>query len=625
MRILWIPHENFSRLQKATPLYSRPHFGGGVAMAPSSPSVVMSDRGKIMKLTSKCEAYGTKKGEFVMVLRHSVVKGKPSENRTDLAIFSTAAQLQKARDVLKKNPPPNKPLHTVAKKYGRKVLHKLKDTALARICGKAKWPALFAADAERAVVRQASVKQDTLQEHLRGMGFRISGDVDADDDSDDRDDNVGEDAAPPIAAAVPLEGSSPGNAPSKSDIAPEVAVGVEIRVSTPSPVMVPDEGSSPGSQLKRTPSQQHVSSPTVNSPGTVEPKTKKFNSRQFVLVLLFVFAIGVPIGLPIYLLGIEVKKEDLDVTRVDLTEIDITTISFKPGTGGGSGSGRGTATGVTGTGTRGGMSLGGSGGDSGGASGHQGGSGGVYVGWATARGGNIGFPGDIVGTDGALAALSRTGHISVSGDPKKGGKGAPTDGGYVLICSTSSSFAALSNLGAIVAWGDPELGGIGAPEGLGWVAIYTTRCCMAALHGDGRLHYWGDKADASFVDFKRTLAMPAPPPVLPPATPPARPSPSPPLPSPSPPSPPPSPTSPPPAPPAPPTPPAPPAAPPACWIPITFFVCDKWHAIALIAGAAAILLGVLCVFVIWGTSAHTRRGRLADRAVKQSSAGSVTV
>jgi hypothetical protein len=54
-----------------------------------------------------------------------------------------------------------------------------------------------------------------------------------------------------------------------------------------------------------------------------------------------------------------------------------------------------------------------------------------------------------------------------------GGRGAPSDGGYINIYSTKNAFAALKADGSIREWGRSFYGGAHAPTDKGYTKIYS--------------------------------------------------------------------------------------------------------------------------------------------------------
>ncbi len=91
-----------------------------------------------------------------------------------------------------------------------------------------------------------------------------------------------------------------------------------------------------------------------------------------------------------------------------------------------------------------------------------------------------------------FAALKSDGSIVSWG--KYGGKGAPTDKGYVSISSNFAAFAALNSDGSIKAWGDKNYGGSGAPTDKNFVKIFSTNSAFTALKKDGSIVSWGDSS-----------------------------------------------------------------------------------------------------------------------------------
>jgi len=80
-----------------------------------------------------------------------------------------------------------------------------------------------------------------------------------------------------------------------------------------------------------------------------------------------------------------------------------------------------------------------------------------------------------------FAALKEDGSITAWGDANVGGKGAPTDKGYVNIFATDGAFAALKADGSITTWGDEKRGGKGAPRDRGYTKILSNRYAFVAI------------------------------------------------------------------------------------------------------------------------------------------------
>ena len=104
---------------------------------------MQEDVGKMVKLTGHARN-DVKPGEYAVVLRHVVVTGKASLNKTDLIIVTADEHVRMmAEDTTTRT------MLDISTEYGRIVLAGLSNTDLAKTIGKGKWQDLFAAQAAR--------------------------------------------------------------------------------------------------------------------------------------------------------------------------------------------------------------------------------------------------------------------------------------------------------------------------------------------------------------------------------------------------------------------------------------------------------------------------------------------
>ena len=104
-------------------------------------SVVSEDAGKYLKL-DKDSRMGTHDGEYIMVLEHSVEKGRSSNDRTDVGIFSDDASLAAAAAAVAAADG-SKSFADEVKGHARILLPQVANTGLSTIIGTGVWRELF--------------------------------------------------------------------------------------------------------------------------------------------------------------------------------------------------------------------------------------------------------------------------------------------------------------------------------------------------------------------------------------------------------------------------------------------------------------------------------------------------
>jgi alpha-tubulin suppressor-like RCC1 family protein len=75
-------------------------------------------------------------------------------------------------------------------------------------------------------------------------------------------------------------------------------------------------------------------------------------------------------------------------------------------------------------------------------------------------------------------------------------------GALTKIHSNEHAFAALKADGSIKAWGNPKFGGRKAPTDKGYIKIYSTDKAFAALKDDGSITSWGNLDDLNDLNHK---------------------------------------------------------------------------------------------------------------------------
>jgi hypothetical protein len=113
-------------------------------------SIISDDVGKWAVLTVSNPTAHTNTGEFCMVLSHVVNSSKTSEDRADLAIFKTKANLNKAIRALTKGDS-SKSVQELVESFAKSLLPDRNNQALSKILGPSTWRAIFDPTAERAV------------------------------------------------------------------------------------------------------------------------------------------------------------------------------------------------------------------------------------------------------------------------------------------------------------------------------------------------------------------------------------------------------------------------------------------------------------------------------------------